>query len=64
MEKIQQKIAWGVPIVAQWKGIRLGTTRLPVRSLALLSGLRVWHGRELQCRSQMWSGSHVAVAVV
>ena len=31
----------GVPIVAQWKGIRLGTMRLRVQSLALLSGLRI-----------------------
>ena len=31
----------GVPIVAQWKQIRLGTMRLRVRSLASLSGLRI-----------------------
>ena len=31
----------GVPIVVQWKQIRLGTMRLWVQSLALLSGLRV-----------------------
>ena len=29
-----------------------------------LSGLRIWHCRELCCRSQTWLGSHVAVAVV
>ena len=32
----------GVPIVVQWKWIRLGTVRLWVWSLALLSGLRIW----------------------
>ena len=30
-----------VPVVAQWKWIRLGTMRLRVWSLALLSGLRI-----------------------
>jgi len=37
----------GVPIVGQWKGIRLGTMRLRVRSLASLSGLRIQRCREL-----------------
>ena len=37
----------GVPIMAQQKQIRLGTMRLQVRSLALLSGSRIWHCREL-----------------
>ena len=51
----------GVPVVAQWKRIRLGTMRLRVRSLALLSG-----GVAMSCGSwsQTWLGSHVAVAVV
>ena len=31
---------------------------------ASLSGLRIWHCRELWCRSQTWLGSGVAVAVV
>ena len=31
--------------------------------LALLSGLRIWHCRELWGRSQMWLGSGIAVAV-
>ena len=35
----------GVPIVAQWKQIRLGTMRLQVRSLASLSGLLWLWGR-------------------
>ena len=37
--------------------------RMQVRSLALLSGLRIRCCGELQCRSQMRLGSHVAVAV-
>ena len=32
----------GVPVVVQQKGIPLGTMRLRVRSLASLSGLRIW----------------------
>ena len=54
----------GVPIIAQQKQIQLGIMRLPVRSLALLSGLRIQRCHELWCRLQMWLGSHVAVAVV
>ena len=34
----------GVPIMVQQKRIQLGTMRLWVRSLALLSGLRIWPG--------------------
>ena len=54
----------GVPIVAQQKRIQLGTMRLWVRSLALPSGLRIWHCHELWCRSQTQLRSGVAVAVV
>ena len=35
----------GVPVVAQQKQIQLGTVKLQVRSLDLLSGLRIWHCR-------------------
>ena len=52
----------GVPVVVQWKGIRLGTMRLQVRSLALLSGLRIWHCHELWCRSKTWLRSGIAVS--
>ena len=38
---------FGVPIVAQWKRIQLGTTRLQAWSLASLSELRIWRCREL-----------------
>ena len=51
-------------IVAQRKLIQLGTVKLWVRSLASLSGLRIWHCHELGCRLQIWLGSCVAVAVV
>ena len=35
-----------------------------VRSLVLLSGLRIQHYRDLWCRFQTWLGSGVALAVV
>ena len=49
--------------MAPWKRIRLGTMRLQVRSLALLSGLRIQCCCELWCRSQIRLGSGIAVAV-
>ena len=52
----------GVPIMAQWKQIRLETMRLRVQSLASLSGLRIRYCRELWCSSQTWLRSGVAVA--
>ena len=54
----------GVPVMAQWKRIQLETMRLRVRSLALLSGLKIQRCHELWCRSQMQLGSGVAVAMV
>ena len=42
----------------------MNPTSIQVRSPALLSGLRIGHWCELQCRSQMWLISHVAVTVV
>ena len=53
----------GVPGMAQWKKIRLGTMRLRVRSSASLSGLRIQCCHELWYRSQTRLGSGVAVAV-
>ena len=38
--------------MAQQKRIHLGTMRLQVQSLAMLSGLRIRHCRELWCRSR------------
>ena len=52
-----------VPIVAQWKWIRLETMRLRVWSLVWLSGLRIRHSCELWCRLQMRLSSGVGVAV-
>ena len=49
--------------MVQQKRIPLRTMRLPVHSLASLSGLRIRSCRELWCRSQMWLRSHVALAV-
>ena len=42
-----------VPIVAQRKGIQLGTMRLQVHSLVSINGLRIQRYCELWCRSQM-----------
>ena len=42
----------------------LVSMRMWVRSLALLSGLRIWRCCKLWCRSQMWLWSGIAVAVV
>ena len=43
----QKLLAPGVPIVAQWKWIQLVSIRMQFGSLALLSGLRIWHCLEL-----------------
>ena len=51
----------GVPIVVQWKHIRPGTMRFQVRSLALLSGLRIRRCHELWCRLQAWLRFDIAV---
>ena len=45
------------------KGIRLGTMRLQVPSLASLNDLRIQRCLELWCRPQTRLGSGVAVAV-
>ena len=49
--------------MAQQKPIRLGTVRLWVLSLALLSGLRIQCCHELWCRLQTWHRSCIAAAV-
>ena len=56
-------LPFGVPVVAQRKRIWLGTMRLGVWSQASLSGLRIWHCRELWYRLQTQVRSGVAVAV-
>ena len=62
-EKILKIKKQGIPIVAQWKRIQVGATRLWVQSLALLGGLRIWCCHELCCRLQMRLRYGVAVAV-
>ena len=57
-------VEFGVPLVAQRKQTQLGSMRMRVRSLALLSGLRIHRCPELWCRSKTWLRSRVAVAVV
>ena len=54
----------GVPTVASQIKTPTSTHEDAVQFLALLSGLRISHCHELQQRSQIWLGSHVAVAVV
>ena len=61
--KMKLKKQWGVSVVVQQKQIQLGTMKLWVQSLALISGLRFWRGHELWCRSQMWLRSGVVVAL-
>ena len=62
--KIQMKgKTSGVPIVAQWLTNPTRNHEVVGSILASLSGLRIRHCHELWCRSQMWLGSHVAVAV-
>ena len=53
---IKKKSRAGIPMVQQ-KRIWPGTIRLGVRSLASLSGLKIWCCRELCCRSQTQLGS-------
>ena len=43
----------GVPVVAQWLRNPTKNHEVVGSILALLSGLRVWHCRELWCRPQM-----------
>ena len=54
-----KKGAIGVPAVGQWVSMRMW-----VVSLALLSGLRIWHYHKMQCRLQISIRSGIAVTVV
>ena len=54
----------GVSILALGEQIQPVGMRMGVRSLALFSGSGIQHCRELWCRSQMWLGSCITVAVV
>ena len=48
--------------MAQWFTNQLVCMRMQVRSLALLSGLRIQHCCELWCRSETWLRSVIAIA--
>ena len=61
--KLQSRQCEGVPIVAQWLTNLTSNHEVSGSIPDLLSGLRIWHCRELWCGSQTWLGSHVAVAV-
>ena len=52
-----------VGVMVQCKWIRLISMRMCVWFLPRLSGLKIWHCRELRCRLQMQLRSGVAVAV-
>ena len=54
----------GVPVVALQKQIRLGTMRLQVQSLALLSGLGIRLCHKLWCRLQTQLGFGIVMALV
>ena len=60
---LKTKHNW-VPVMVQPKRIQLGTMRLPVRSLALLNGLRIRRCGKLWRRSQTQLRFRVAMAVV
>ena len=62
-KKKQKFTTAGVPVMARWKQIRLGTIRFRIQSLALLSGLRIRRCLELWYGSQMCFRPGVAVAV-
>ena len=64
MEWADKNSTFGVPVVVQGKRIQIGTMRFRVRSLALLSWLRILCCHELWCRWQRQLWSRVAVAVV
>ena len=49
--------------MAQQKLICLVSVRIQVRSLAFLSGLKIWCGHELWCRWLLQLRSGIAVAV-
>ena len=57
-QKVQEFLLW-----LSGSQARLGFMRMWVPSLALFSGLRIWHCHELWCGLQVRLGSCVAVAV-
>ena len=57
-------VTWEFPLRLSRVWTLLGSVRMWVWSLASFSGLRIHCCSELWCRSWMWLGSHVAMAVV
>ena len=57
--RVQELLSWLSRLQTQCASVRM----LQVWSLALHSGLRVRHCRELWCGSQMWLGSCIVVAL-
>ena len=53
----KEDVVQGVPVVVQWKQIQLVPMRMQLQSLALLSGLKIWHCHELWFRLQVQLGS-------
>ena len=50
--------------MAQWKRIRLGTMTFRVRSLASISGLRIWSCHELWWQPLAWEPPYAAGAAL
>ena len=66
LSKVSDAVVQEIEEFLLWcSGLRIqpGSLRMWVCSLALLSGLRILHYRELWCKSKMLLGSGVAVAV-
>ena len=61
---IKRKAIMKFPLWLSRLRTRLASMRTWVRSLALLSGFRIRHCRELWCRSQSQLGSGIAMALV
>ena len=59
-----EKIPSEFPLWLSELGTRLASMRMQVRSLASVSGLRIWHCHKLQCWLPMGFQSLVAVAVM
>ena len=64
MEFYQNKDILAFPLWLSRLRIWLVSLKMWIWSLALLTALRIWHCCKVQCRSQMWLRSSVAVAVV
>ena len=54
----------GVPVVVQQVRTQLVSIRMQVQSMALFSGLRIWHCHKMWYKLQKWLRSGVALAVV